>query len=1106
MRTNSYLKATMMRTLRHMLFLSLAMACALPQLSGAQERTCAEVVIQLSQKLTFERQAFEATLKITNEQDSDPLNNLLVTVDVEDENGNDASGLFFVTLKSMENTTGVDGTGTVLPQVKATIKWLLIPTADAGGTEGLKYMCSAGINFTTGGSDEYIPTIPAEITVRPQPKLSLDYFMPHWVEGDDPFTTEIEGSVPFALGVRVFNEGYGTAYNLAIDSGQVEIVENKKGLLIAFRLIGAEINNAGVQPALKVEFGDMGPGDAANARWLMIASLMGEFKDFNVTYTHSNELGGEMTSLITSLESHLLIHEVLVDTPGHDWYTDFLAGPFDFNINEDELPDTIYGSDGQDLPVTTLPGTVTGFPTDANPYINVNVPAGSGWCYVRVEDPALGTYDLNTVVGPDGIAIKTPYNAWLTKWVHREIGQPDEVFYYLHFIDYDPPGGDYTVEYKPEDPDTDPPVTQLVVGDPNYGVNPTYVTSMTMMQFYAYDDKSSVADTQYSLDGGTYRPAYPFSLPNEGMHTVKFQSQDIRGNWETPKISSIYVDNSDPIINSVTAAPDPFKAGPLPDGNPKTMTFSMSVYDVIPDLNAVIEIARGMAGDDTAFEALPRTMNLQEYVHDGSGTIQWDGTQLSGGYAPEGTYTARVIIIDPLGHRTTDFVQFAIETLFDAEAVDPALGNQIYPDISGDWLVWQDERTGEPDIWTHNFGTDTTAALFTHAANQEAPVVDGNIVVWQDDRNGNWDLYSWNLDTGQETPLVVTTSNQKNAEIHGPWIVYQEDAAGNWDIWAVNRHTGQTVQITDETADQLNPTIYGDLVAWGDYRYGLSEIYTYDLGTSTETRVTNELNTQVQTTIWEERLLWVDRRTGNRDLFLYDENGTLTNISDSEQDEAVPFMESDSIVYEDYSAGVTEPDIMWRSLALPGPLSLARAPGAQRFPRASGARIVWQSNETGHWQVYYTINDLPLAVAGDDQVVDRDTLVSLDGSGSYSPTGAALDYQWSVTQMPDGSLAALADFNTATPSFTPDKSGVYVFSLTVSDGNKTSFSDEVRVTVKLPGDIDGNDALERADIELLLKVLNGVDVNESLNLLADINDNGKLGLEELTYLTDLLGD
>jgi hypothetical protein len=56
------------------------------------------------------------------------------------------------------------------------------------------------------------------------------------VYGDDAFTAEEEPPVPFSLGVRVSNQGFGTARNLKIDSAQPTITENEQGLAIGFSL------------------------------------------------------------------------------------------------------------------------------------------------------------------------------------------------------------------------------------------------------------------------------------------------------------------------------------------------------------------------------------------------------------------------------------------------------------------------------------------------------------------------------------------------------------------------------------------------------------------------------------------------------------------------------------------------------------------------------------------------------------------------------------------------------------------------------------------------------------------------------------------------------
>lgn len=91
-------------------------------------------------------------------------------------------------------------------------------------------------------------------------------------------------------------------------------------------------------------------------------------------------------------------------------------------------------------------------------------------------------------------------------------------------------------------------------------------------------------------------------------------------------------------------------------------------------------------------------------------------------------------------------------------------------------------------------------------------------------------------------------------------------------------------------------------------------------------------------------------------------------------------------------------------------------------------------------------NNLPVASAGDDQSVTVGGLVTLDGSASSDEDGDSLTYSWNIRNTPDGSAVTLANSDTATPSFTPDKAGNYLISLTVNDGTEDSVVDRVRIT------------------------------------------------------------
>ena len=211
----------------------------------AEDTLCAKVNIEIKQELSLERQAFDAHMRINNGLSHITLQDVAVDVSFTDEEGNsvlassdpdNTAALFFIRVDSMENIEDIDGSGTVAPSSSADIHWLIIPAPGAsnGLIMGTLYYVGATLTYTMGGEENVTEVSPDYIFVKPMPELTLDYFIPTDVYGDDAFTTEIEPPVPFPLGVRVKNNGFGVARNLKIDSAQPEIVENELGLLIGF--------------------------------------------------------------------------------------------------------------------------------------------------------------------------------------------------------------------------------------------------------------------------------------------------------------------------------------------------------------------------------------------------------------------------------------------------------------------------------------------------------------------------------------------------------------------------------------------------------------------------------------------------------------------------------------------------------------------------------------------------------------------------------------------------------------------------------------------------------------------------------------------------------
>jgi len=425
---------------------------------------CAKVDIRLDQKGVLTRDAFNATLEINNDLPS-ALTNVQASIQITDVNGNVVSTNFGISTPKLSGLSGIDGTGNLPGSTAGSATWTIIPTLDAAPDTGMTvYLVGGTLSYTQNGTVVTVPLAPAPIQVFPQPELQVRYFHDRNVYADDPFTPQIEPSIPYSLAVQVNNVGYGAAQSLSISGGNPQIVDNVKGLLINFNIIGTQVENQQETPALTVNLGSIDPGTNKIARWLFTSSIQGSFTNFSASFSEVDQLGNPRLSLIRSVEIHELTH--IVDAGGtfEDFRPDFLVNDMpDTNF----LPDTLYLSDGSVVPVSAVTdATLTGALSGSNFSVTVTAALPAGWSYLQFGDPGPGQqYQLMHVLRPDNSEIPMGTNVWTTD--RNFIGGATVPVHtnLVHLLDYNS-GGTYTLVYAPivtNSVDTTPPTSQVAV-------------------------------------------------------------------------------------------------------------------------------------------------------------------------------------------------------------------------------------------------------------------------------------------------------------------------------------------------------------------------------------------------------------------------------------------------------------------------------------------------------------------------------------------------------------------------------------------------------------------------------------------------------------------
>jgi beta propeller repeat protein len=103
-------------------------------------------------------------------------------------------------------------------------------------------------------------------------------------------------------------------------------------------------------------------------------------------------------------------------------------------------------------------------------------------------------------------------------------------------------------------------------------------------------------------------------------------------------------------------------------------------------------------------------------------------------------------------------------------------------------IVWLDGQGNQ--IWAYNLDTQQQTSVIFSPNQIGDPDISGEIVVWADNRNGNMDIFGYNLSTGEEFPICLEAGDQTSPRIDGNRVVWLDGRFNTGEIYGTQLARG----------------------------------------------------------------------------------------------------------------------------------------------------------------------------------------------------------------------------------------------------------------------------------------------------------------------------
>ncbi|GIK42475.1 MAG: hypothetical protein BroJett011_63080 [Chloroflexota bacterium] len=354
------------------------------------------VRLRVSQRYALEREAFTAQLELINGTAA-PINNIEVDITITDEGGAPVlmrqpgdpltstqtvtpnfptnslilTSILAINIPSAWQENGdanfiiVPDSPTVLGNLdeageRQLASWTIIP--DASGitsSTGKNYFVYATIKYN---NNKVIVTTKEMITVRPQPKILLDYFIPRYVYAGQPVDWQVIAT----------NVGYGPANNFSMGQPKIEILKQSDQYPTNFTVSGQSTLN----------FARLEAGQQVTGTWQITADHDGYFRDIEAACQHQNYQGVELPPLIYCKPTIHIIENVPPDDAGQ-WGKDNACTIGSWQAFDSDPVNTYSGNFTYSRLDVTIPtwGLPLAFERAYNSRDSEDGPLGWGWTH-----------------------------------------------------------------------------------------------------------------------------------------------------------------------------------------------------------------------------------------------------------------------------------------------------------------------------------------------------------------------------------------------------------------------------------------------------------------------------------------------------------------------------------------------------------------------------------------------------------------------------------------------------------------------------------------------------------------------------------------------------